>query len=93
MDDIFNQSFRIQKDVLSQEVSGESVLLDLNSESYYSLNELGTRLWQLLKTGADLEKIYITLFEEYEVGADELRRDLEKMISEMLAAGLIILEA
>lgn len=90
MSNLFQQTIRIQDDVLSQEVSGETVLLDLNSESYFSLNELGTRLWQLLKIDGNLENIYNTLFDEYEVEAEELRQDLETIISQLLEAGLII---
>ena len=90
MSELLKQTIRIQDDVLSQEVSGETVLLDLNSESYFSLNELGTRLWQLLKQEGNLENIYTILFEEYEVRDDELRRDLESMISQLLDANLIV---
>ena len=37
---------QISPDVLSQEVNGETVLLDLEGESYFGLNEVGTRVWQ-----------------------------------------------
>jgi hypothetical protein len=44
-----NQKYQISPDVLSQEVHGETVLLDLAGETYFGLNEVGTRIWQLLK--------------------------------------------
>jgi len=43
--------YRIATEVLSQEVNGETVLLDLTGECYFSLNQVGTRIWQLLKSG------------------------------------------
>ena len=44
-----NRKITISPEVMSQEVSGETVLLDLQSESYFGLDEVGTRIWQLLQ--------------------------------------------
>ena len=41
--------FTISDEVLSQEVNGETELLDLESESYFGLNQVGTGIWQLLQ--------------------------------------------
>jgi hypothetical protein len=38
--------FSISSEVLSQEVNGETVLLDLEGESYFGLSEVGTHIWQ-----------------------------------------------
>jgi len=38
--------------MLFQEVSGENVILDLASESYFGLDVIGTREWSLLEAGA-----------------------------------------
>jgi len=40
-----NQTFTISDEVICQELGGESVLLDLGSESYLGLDEVGTRIW------------------------------------------------
>ncbi len=39
-------NFSIPENVLSQEVNGEIVLLNIENESYYSLNAVGSRMWQ-----------------------------------------------
>ena len=52
-----NSGIRISDNVLSQEVAGETVLLDLASESYFGLDEVGTRVWQMLKQGMGREAI------------------------------------
>lgn len=43
-----DQKAIISPEVLFQEVSGEIVLLDLASESYFGLDEIGARIWALL---------------------------------------------
>jgi hypothetical protein len=46
------RSIKISKEVLSQELAGETVLLDMASEGYFGLDAVGTRVWQLLQSGA-----------------------------------------
>jgi hypothetical protein len=83
------RTVQIMPDVLSQEVSGETVLLDLNQENYFGLNEVGTRIWQLLKSEDNLECVYKKLLSEYEVDESELRRDFENIINELQISKVI----
>ena len=87
-----NQTIALSPDVISQEVSGETVLLDLESENYFGLDEVGTRIWQLIKETDDLNAIYNTLMGEYEVSGDRLRQDLNVLLTEIEGLGLIILK-
>jgi len=87
-----NQTVQVLPDVLSQEVSGETVLLDLNNENYFGLNAVGTRIWQLLQEQNNLEKIYDILLDEYEVDARKLRNDFDDIISQLIDTGLIVVK-
>ena len=87
-----NQTITLSPDVISQEVSGETVLLDLNSENYFGLDEVGTRIWQLIKETGKLQAVYDTLLAEYDVSEEQLLADLEKLIVEVEKIGLIRLE-
>ena len=71
-----NQTITLSPDVISQEVSGETVLLDLESEHYFGLDEVGTRIWQLAQETDDLNAIYQTLLAEYDVAENRLQQDL-----------------
>jgi len=86
-----NQTITLSPDVISQEVSGETVLLDLESENYFGLDEVGTRIWQLIKESGDLNTLYSTLLEEYEVSAEQLQQDLDALLGEIEKLGLITL--
>ena len=88
-----NQTITLSPEVISQEVSGETVLLDLESENYFGLDEVGTRIWQLIKENSDLQAIYNTLLDEYEVEETRLQADLEALLGEISGLGLITLEA
>ncbi|RPH97014.1 MAG: PqqD family protein [Lysobacterales bacterium] len=79
----------ISDEVLFQEVSGETVLLDLASEQYFGLDAVGTRVWQLLGAGASAEAVVETLLEEYEVEREQLAADIDELLGRLAEAGLI----
>ena len=74
--------------VLVRELEGESVLLNLNSESYFGLDEIGTRMWTLLTTSESIQAAYDSLLAEYEVEPEKLYQDLENLIEKLVAHGL-----
>ena len=88
-----NQTIAPSPDVISQEVSGETVLLDLESENYYGLDEVGTRIWQLIKETDQLQSIFDTLLKEYDVSEERLQLDVSTLLTEIEGMGLVKLEA
>ncbi|MEH6570429.1 MAG: PqqD family protein [Halioglobus sp.] len=88
-----NQTIAPSPDVISQEVSGETVLLDLESENYYGLDEVGTRIWQLIKETDKLQSIFDTLLEEYDVPEERLQHDMATLLTEIEGMGLVKLQA
>jgi len=58
-------SFEYGKDVLFTRIEEEMVLLSLDSELYFTLNEVGTRIWELLGTNTFVSLIE-NLDQEYE---------------------------
>jgi hypothetical protein len=82
-------SIRISKDVLAQELDGETVLLELASDSYFGLDAVGTRVWQLLNDGQGQSAMVDTLLDEYEVERETLERDISELLDRLSGAGLI----
>ena len=81
--------YTVSKDVLFQEVSGETVLLDLASEQYFGLDEVGTRIWALLNEGRSVGEMVETLLGEYAVGREQLEADVRELLGALMDAGLI----
>lgn len=76
-------------DVLTCELEGESVLLNLKSERYFGLDEVGSRMWKVLTTSESIQAAYQALLAEYAVDPEQLSRDLENFIEKLLGQGLI----
>lgn len=79
-------------DVLFRELEGEAVMLDLGSERYYGLDEVGARIWQLLEVHHNAETVVNQMLAEYEVGEEQLRSDVAQLIADLAEAGLVTIE-
>lgn len=86
------QRIRRSDQVLFQDVGGEAVLLDLASEQYFGLNDVGTRIWQLIETSAVLEEVRSTLCEEFEADPACIEQDLLALVEALADAGLIAVD-
>ena len=75
--------------IMVREVQGESVLLNLNSERYFGLDEVGTRMWAALVASASVQAAYEVLLGEYAVDAEQLRQHLQELIAKLVENGLV----
>ena len=89
----FNQGVIIPAAVLARELDGESILLNLESETYFGLDEVGTRIWALLTGAPTIQAAYEALLAEYDVAPDVLRQDLEALLAQLLEQGLLELHS
>jgi len=75
--------------VFAQEVDGEMVLLDMESENYFGLDEVGTAIWQAMQEKETLQEVLEVLLEQYEVEEEMLRSDLSGFVEKLVASGLV----
>lgn len=81
--------YEVPPDVLFQALGDEGVLLNLQNSRYYGLNAVGTRMWQLLQEHGSLEPVVAQMVDEYEIDEETLRRDLEDLVSQLVAQGIL----
>ena len=75
-----------------QRTGCESVLLDLRSEQYFGLNEVGTRIFELLAIDPGLQAAFAVLLGEFDVAPEQLQQDLLELVSKLAHAGLVTLD-
>ena len=63
----FADKVSVQPHVLIRLLDKEAVLLNLETECYFGLDEIGTRMWQVTTAGPNIEFAYRQLLEEYDV--------------------------
>ena len=85
----FSDRVEVPKHVLVCFLEKECVLLNLEAEIYYGLDETGTRMWQLLTTAPNIDNAYVELLTEFEVEAELLRQNLSELVGQLLDKGLL----
>ena len=77
------------KHVLVRFLDRESVLLNLETEQYFGLDETGTRMWQLVTTSPNIDAAYQELLAEYDVQPEVLRENLTELLGHLVEHGLL----
>ena len=75
--------------VMSRQVGDETVILDLGSGTYFGLNPVGARIWQLLSSGTPVAEVVKTLLGEFDVAEHQLQQDVDSLINELVTRGLV----
>lgn len=75
--------------VLVRFLDQESVLLNLQTEQYFGLDETGTRMWQLVTTSPNIDAAYQELVAEYDVQPEMLRENLTELLGHLVEHGLL----
>ncbi len=80
---------RIPDEVVFREVGGEMVILNLATGTYFGLDGVGTRLWQLLAEHGGTERAVEVMLTEYDVDEPRLRRDVDALVRTLVDTGLV----
>jgi hypothetical protein len=89
MSALFSQRVVVPESVLVRELSGEAVMLNLKSEMYFGLDEVGYRVWTVLTTSDSIGAAYEQLLSEYEVEPEELRESLDSLLGQCVEHDLV----
>lgn len=75
--------------VLFRVLDKESVLLNVQTERYFGLDETGTRMWQLVTAAPSVEAACQQLLDEYDAKPEALRQDLVELVTRLVDNGLL----
>lgn len=81
-----------EENVVASNLAEEMVLLDINAGTYYGLNEVGARVWQMIQHTRRVDKIHEMLLDAYDVDPARCKKDLVDLLQSMHARQLIRLE-
>lgn len=86
-------TYTIAEQTLFQPLGNEAVLLDLRTERYFSLDDIGTRIWSLIMERNTIDAVVAQMLQEYDVTDTVLRKDVEALVDRLVAAGLLVASA
>lgn len=88
-----DQRMVVAEHVSTSELHGELVLLNFASETYFGLDEIGSRMLSMLTDAPSTEAGVQALLGEFEVDEERLRADIATLVDRLLEGGLVELRA
>jgi hypothetical protein len=83
---------RKQGDWLAAKVGDELVMMSAEKGNYIGLSEVGARIWELLERPQELDSVCARLQEEYEIGPEACRAEVESFLNELVKHGAVALD-
>lgn len=79
---------------VTRSIAGETIIVPVRSgvsdlNSIYSLNEVGTAIWQLVDGQRTAEQIIAAISDDYEVPPEQAAKDVFDFLGKLEAEGLI----
>ena len=74
---------------LAERLGDEIAILDPDSGLYFGLNEVGARVWELLREPKSVQAITEELLKEYEVDRDRCQASVLNLAGSLLNAKLV----
>lgn len=74
---------------ISGRLHDEMVMMDIEQGKYFSLNNIATRVWDLLEKPMTLDELCGHLADEYEVEMLRCRAEVGELLKEMEKLGLV----
>jgi hypothetical protein len=75
--------------LMASEVDGELVMMHIEKGTYYGLDPVGARIWQLIAEPTSVGDVCTLLVERYEVDEDTCRTEVIAFATDMVAEGLV----
>lgn len=87
---IMTDKVAVPAEVIARQVGEETVILDLASGTYFGLDPVGARIWQLLTEGNTLTEVCLVMLAEYEVALEDIERDVLSLVMQLREKQLIV---
>jgi Coenzyme PQQ synthesis protein D (PqqD) len=81
---------RRQEQIIVQKGSKDVLLFNLDDGSYYALNEVGNRVWELCDGTHKVAQLVGMLAKEYNAPADIVETDILELLEDLRSKNLIV---
>ncbi len=91
MNVLLSKRITVPEHVLFRRIENEMVILDLDAERYYGLDDVGTAMWLALTGIGSGRAAADRLLEVYDVDRDTLEADLVRLLERLSDRALLVL--
>ena len=85
LDTIINKNLEID----DTDLDGEKVMMNIDKGEYFMMNEVGSRIWEIISEPINVRRIIDTLCSEYEVDEETCKDTVVEFLGRLNNADLI----
>jgi hypothetical protein len=75
--------------LMSTELDNDTVMMNIDSGSYYGLDGTGQRIWGLIETPRSITAVCEALLQEYDIDTETCRTQVLKFLNRLQTEGLV----
>jgi len=87
-----DQKIVCSETVFAQIIDDEMVLLDMQTENYFGMDNVGATMWHMIEKHSTLREVLMELLTYYDVEEEVLKNDLFAFVAKLQNSGLVHLE-
>ena len=85
-----SEVFRRPNDVITQTVSGELMLVNMETGEFYGLNEVGIRIWDLCDGHRSSDDMAAIIGHEFDAPTEDVRADVDEVLDDLVSEKLLV---
>lgn len=78
--------------LVASQMDGEVVMMSIDDGAYYGLDEIGSRIWELMENQVMVNNILDSLLEEFEVEREECLIDTLEFLNDLMDKNLLLVK-
>jgi hypothetical protein len=78
--------------LLANQMDGEIVMMSIDNGEYYGLDEVGSRIWEIMENPVSIHNLVEQLMAEFEVDYDDCLRDTKEFLEDLLNKDLVLVK-
>lgn len=84
---------RKDDDIVAKVMDGEAVIINLSTGIYYSIDQVGAAMWELIEQGSSLDEVASAIVARYDVQPAQAHDDVARLGGELLHHELVVVAA
>lgn len=90
LNEITNNSLILQnKEIDVTDLNGEKVIMNIDKCQYFALDEVGSRIWEIVTKPIKVNEIICTILSEYNIDNETCEKEVTEFLTELKEVGLI----
>ncbi len=86
---MLEEIFQKNPEIVYRIIDGNAILVSSKDDKIMSINEVGTRIWDLLDGKTTIKEIIVKITEEFDVDQDTAKDDVQEFVEKCLKINII----